>query len=161
MKHNKKAFTLIELLVVVLIIGILAAIALPQYEKAVWKSRLVELITNTKAIQDCFDMYVLQNGLPASEVNLKDMGCAAELTGGQWSGDSYLTEYFEYYEPYCDNSMCYLYTFERKGNTGLATKIRTHHATPFKRCYTNRNEKGRFLCRTLESQGYQYVDESD
>ena len=59
---NNQAFTLIELLVVVLIIGILAAVALPQYQKAVEKSRAVQAITLLKSIYNAAKAYQLANG---------------------------------------------------------------------------------------------------
>ncbi|MDR0734803.1 MAG: prepilin-type N-terminal cleavage/methylation domain-containing protein [Elusimicrobiota bacterium] len=62
MHSNKNAFTLIELLVVVLIIGILAAIALPQYYKAVRRSRASEAITMLNAILKGQEEYFLIHG---------------------------------------------------------------------------------------------------
>ena len=60
--NNKQAFTLIELLVVVLIIGILAAVALPQYQKAVEKSRAAQAITLLKSVFQAAKAYELANG---------------------------------------------------------------------------------------------------
>ncbi len=60
--RSKTAFTLIELLVVVLIIGVLAAVAVPQYKLTVEKSRATEGIVALRAIAQANDIYRLQNG---------------------------------------------------------------------------------------------------
>lgn len=81
---KKAGFTLIELLVVVLIIGILAAVAVPQYERAVEKARMVEAIAAVEAIAKANQLYYIANGTYTKDLN--DLDVSLEGKDGVYGG---------------------------------------------------------------------------
>ena len=70
MTNGASAFTLIELLVVVLIIGILAAVAVPQYQKAVWKSRFTQAKTMVHSLVNAEEIYYLANNSYTTDIEM-------------------------------------------------------------------------------------------
>ena len=86
MKNNKKGFTLIELLVVVLILGILAAMAMPQYFKAVERSRMSEAVSLLGSIASAQQRKYLQINKYAEDYRGLDVAPAGA------TGDTYHTK---------------------------------------------------------------------
>ena len=81
---NKRGFTLLELLVVVLIIGILASIALPQYQMAVTKAKVASILPLMRRWKDALQEYKLQHGNYADE---KGFPPDADTLGANWPSD--------------------------------------------------------------------------
>ena len=158
-------FTLIELLVVVLIIGILSAIALPQYTLAVEKARATEAVQNIATIEKQVDLYVLENGTSDDTVSYKDFASVA-LTGGHWEGPDYVTKNFDYFP----SSNAYGFGIEvfRTADgidyTFYSTNYPASHNNDspvgnwYRACITQTNDLGRKICKQFEGLGWKYLD---
>ena len=121
-----KGFTLIELLVVVLIIGILASVALPQYQKAVTKAHLANLKSLVRGIQPAIDSYYLADGSFPESFDALDLNIPQPKSIGNVIG---LTAYV-YDWGYCmintDKELVGCYDTKRKIGFNYMRKLGTY-----------------------------------
>ena len=148
MKINKKGFTLLELLVVVIIIGVLAAIALPQYKKAVEKTRLREALVLGKHIRDLEETYYLVNG--NYTMSFAELGMDIPAKYSVYNSGIIYAKYFQIsLETGVNNRVVYYY---KSDNLNFDLALFFYYKQDLRKGKTTCNsytDHGRELCKTL------------
>jgi prepilin-type N-terminal cleavage/methylation domain-containing protein len=146
---NHKAFTLIELLVAVLIIGILAAIALPQYTKTVRLSRTSQALTMLNAILKAQEEYFLIHSEYTNNMEDLSITVPADKLASNMSDEDKKSNY--YYSCWAKQSCGAgisnedYPTFEFVGSYSVSTNMRGK-----KWCVAvNHNIKAKAICSAL------------
>ncbi|MDD7578785.1 MAG: pilin [Elusimicrobia bacterium] len=164
----KKGFTLIELLVVVLIIGILSAVALPQYTKAVEKSRMVQALSLFQPLRQAVDAYVLAAGYGRVELVGKPSSVASaeldidveKLANCQSGQDRCVGKDFAYdvwcYTTGCTISICR----EKSDDTSYClANVKNSSTSAWSASCDALTDEGYAMCKSLEPQGWELIDD--
>lgn len=162
-----KGFTLIELLVVVLIIGILSAVALPQYTAAVEKARAAEVVSLMASAEKAADLYVMEYGYPsAGRVEL--VGKTASSARGNLTIDieaalkcaegADLCESKDFsYDVYCGTASCVWSARPKKASAGYAMSAYRPRRDKWTRSCSYSTKEGKVICESLKAQGWNSV----
>ncbi len=158
-------FTLIELLVVVLIIGILAAVAVPQYKKAVEKTRLSEAVLTISSMQKAANLYVLTHGYPfltEGFVYFLETEDLLDIVGTLNCTDHMCSSKYFVYEAKCYDGKCFVAAFRRRNGdpeeeTEYVLDTNSDSSGIWNNnCYyyTSTYPYGKNMCKSLETQGW-------
>ena len=160
MKINKNAFTLVELLVVVLIIGILAAIAVPQYQKAVMKSRYATIKYLANSIAQAEQVYYLANNSYTD--NFEDLDIAMPSGKLNTSTNSNYIYDWGNCRIYTDGTYAFALCINEKTNMGYQIYYSTLNAK-FCVVYSTSNETDirRQICQAETGKTEAYTSQQD
>jgi len=147
----KNGFTLIELLVVVLIIGILAAVALPQYNKAVEKSHMTEAIGLVRGLAQAEKVFFLANDRYTNKFDELDI----EMPKTKGSTNTvYYTDSFQVEIHSVNTPIMHIQAKRRKTTNSGLWYIMFYFKNNTLDCMAPVNDvKGNELCQTINPDG--------
>lgn len=155
---DKKGFTLIEMLIVVLIIGILAAIALPQYQLARDKAKYAEMMVAEEAISSALERYYLTYNYYPEDMSALDISFGNGIPNGRkinfnWGYCSRLDYMLD----------CWNTTTLKNIHSKFLSHLTIYHGNENRRlCYaygtTNPESRGDKLCRKVTGNEMHYTE---
>ena len=148
MMGERSGFTLIELLVVVLIIGVLAAVALPRYQKAVEKAQLIEALVLGTNIQRAEQLYYLAHGEYTNDFEVLGMEIPSGYTLNRNAKHEIKKGNNDFHLENTSNNKRAVFHYRTAPNSnGLVLTLHFRFASTT-RCIPN-TDKGSALCKSL------------